>query len=61
MVTRDSGEHRVVDRLPMNVRPSTRTALRDLLMRRPDLAGVGYSDFIDAAMRAYERGEWTVG
>lgn len=48
------------DRVPMNVREGTRDRLNRLLMT-PDLHGVGYSDFVAAAMNAYDRGEWKVG
>lgn len=44
-------------RVPINIDPSTRMELRDLLYQ-PFMRGVGYSEFINRAVkRAYEEAE----
>lgn len=46
------------DRVPMNVHPAAREALRWLLTHDLSGTGVGYSEFVMASVHAYERGEW---
>lgn len=46
-------------RVPMNVRPEVRDRLQRTLFH-PELHGVGYSEFLAAALDAFDRGEWVV-
>lgn len=48
----------VPERVPMNVDPAVRTRLNRLLCVDSRLMGIGYSAFIDAAIDAYDAGEW---
>lgn len=45
-------------RMTMMIRPQVRQRLRTLLMVDGDLRGVGYSDFLDQAIDAYEAQQW---
>ena len=42
------------ERVPMQVHPEARDALRELLIADPALTGVGFSEFIMRAVRAWE-------
>jgi hypothetical protein len=42
-------------RVPINIHPSVKARLTNLLMTEPALKGIGYSDFIDAAILSWEK------
>lgn len=46
------------ERVRMNVQPDVRERLQQLLLHDDHLRGVGYSDFLRAALDAYEVGLW---